>query len=44
MCRRGLTPFVIQYQRKSVIARNVPEVIKNFNYMKNKDLINHYCL
>ena len=40
MCRRGLTPFVIQFQRVRDIARSVPELRKIINQMKNKDLIN----
>ncbi|EFK18901.1 hypothetical protein HMPREF9530_04503 [Escherichia coli MS 21-1] len=44
MCRRGLIPFEIQYQRKSVIARSVPELRKTINQMKNKELMNYCCL
>ncbi|EFK50404.1 hypothetical protein HMPREF9349_01078 [Escherichia coli MS 79-10] len=39
-----MTPFVIQFQRVRDIARSVPELRKIINQMKNKDLINYFCL
>ncbi|HAJ1476407.1 TPA: hypothetical protein HMG10_18290 [Escherichia coli] len=40
-----MTPFVIQFQRVRDIARSVPELRKKIiNQMKNKDLINYFCL
>ncbi|GJI38179.1 hypothetical protein ECZC19_26200 [Escherichia coli] len=40
----GFDPFVIQFQRVRDIARSVPELRKIINQMKNKDLINYFCL